>query len=261
MFWQGVLGIGCSFLFIVLFNNVIPTLIKRYSNEDKAFYFMFGVFVLELIYTIVSLVVIAESETYIDNLFFVAVLFTFLIFAICAGVYLIIAKRDREITLKEKLIYSAFALIILLALNTNISKDYEYRKNIISVSTPEITETRYDILAGSDTTRISGSVSGAFSFMRGTTSEDSYYKVFYDTKNELGERVAKPITLCEAETEVVLIAEEDGAKEYLVEVIKTYYTEDRNKEPVERIEEYSETSYKLYLHESTFNGMMIDGNK
>ena len=259
MFWQGALGIGGTFLFIVLFNNVIPWLIERHYDEEKSTRFTFLVFILEAMYTLVLIVVSGEQVMEINPAITMS-MFTFLAFFGITMLYVLIADPSK-ISLKHKLFCSTLVLIVLFALNNNMSEEYEYKQNIVSINTPEVIETRYEILAGSDTTRISGSVSGAFTFVRGTTSEESYYKVFYDTKNEQGERIAKPITLYEDETEIVLIEKEEGSKEYLVEVVKTYYKEDRNKEPIERTAEYSETTYKLYLYESTFNGMVIDGNK
>ncbi|MBR4111008.1 MAG: hypothetical protein IKK43_04915 [Clostridia bacterium] len=135
-----------------------------------------------------------------------------------------------------------------------------YSRNIVRLEEPVITETKYEILGGSDTTRISGYVYGGIYYTRGSTSENSYFKVYIPCKNSDGETVVMPYTLRESDVTVILMPDLEEGSEYLLQTVATYYKEDRNKEPAEIIEDRKVVTYKLYVSESTFSGMKIDGD-
>ena len=161
-------------------------------------------------------------------------------------------------------IASVCSIIILIAsfvgfgyrhlCNTN------YSRNIVSIEEPVITETKYEILGGSDTTRISGYVYGGIHYTRGSTVENSYFKVYIPYKNSDGETVVMPYTMRESDVTVILMPDLEEGSEYLIQTVATYYKEDRNKEPTELIEERKVVTNKLYVSEATFGGMKIDGD-
>ena len=83
------------------------------------------------------------------------------------------------------------------------------------VGSPIVEETRYEILGGSDTTRISGSISGGLFHITGKISEDSFYKIYYPSVNSDGEDIAVPLTVKENQTEIVFLPD-DAQNEYLL---------------------------------------------
>lgn len=135
-----------------------------------------------------------------------------------------------------------------------------YSRNIVRLEEPVITETKYEILGGSDTTRISGYVYGGIYYTRGSTSENSYFKVYIPYKESNGETVVMPYTMRESDVTVILMPDLEEGSEYLLQTVATYYKEDRNKEPAELIEDRKVVTNKLYVSESTFSGMKIDGD-
>lgn len=136
------------------------------------------------------------------------------------------------------------------------TKQDPYSRNVVSIEEPIITETKYEILGGSDTTRNSGYVH----YSCGAISEDSYFKVYIPYKNSDGETVVMPYTMRESTVTVIVMPNAEVGPEYLLQTVATYYKEDRNKEPAELIEDRKVVTNKLYVRESTFNGMKIDGD-
>ena len=134
-----------------------------------------------------------------------------------------------------------------------------YSRNIVSIEEPVITETKYEILGGSDTTRISGSITGV-RYIRGSVNEGDYYKIYYAKQDKNGETIAVPITISEKATTVVLMPETEAGPEYLLVTVKKYYKENRDVEPAELILDKTVYTYRLYVHEDTFNGIKLDGD-
>ena len=135
-----------------------------------------------------------------------------------------------------------------------------YSRNIVKIEEPVVTETKYEILGGSDTTRISGYVYGGIYYTRGSSSENSYFKVYIPCKNSDGETVVMPYTMRESDVTVILMPTAEAGPEYLLQTVTTYYKEDRNKEPAELLVDKRVVTNKLYVNESTFSGMKIDGD-
>ena len=132
----------------------------------------------------------------------------------------------------------------------------------IEVGSPIVEETRYEILGGNDTTRVSGSISGNLFHITGSISEDSFYKIYYPSVNSDGEDIAVPLTVKENQTEIVFLPD-DAQNEYLLKLTTTQLYEYKNKD-IYGDEQWSETKsvrYKLYVKRETFNNkIVIDGN-
>ena len=132
----------------------------------------------------------------------------------------------------------------------------------IEVGSPIVEETRYEILGGNDTTRVSGSISGNLFHITGSISEDSFYKIYYPSVNSDGEDIAVPLTVKENQTEIVFLPN-DAPNEYLLKLTTTQLYEYKNKD-IYGDEQWSETKsvrYKLYVKRETFNNkIVIDGN-
>ena len=132
----------------------------------------------------------------------------------------------------------------------------------IEVGSPIVEETRYEILGGNDTTRVSGSISGSLFHITGSISEDSFYKIYYPSVNSDGEDIAVPLTVKENQTEIVFLPD-DAQNEYLLKLTTTQLYENKNKD-IYGDEQWSETKsvrYKLYVKRETFNNkIVIDGN-
>ena len=132
----------------------------------------------------------------------------------------------------------------------------------IEVGSPVVEETRYEILGGNDTTRVSGSISGSLFHITGSISEDSFYKIYYPSVNSDGEDIAVPLTVKENQTEIVFLPD-DAQNEYLLKLTTTQLYEYKNKD-IYGDEQWSETKsvrYKLYVKRETFNNkIVIDGN-
>lgn len=122
MYWQVVLGIGCTFLFIALFNNVIPWLVERYFGNSKSLRFTGYMFILEAVYTVGIMVVMAHHEVTQGNIAIMMSAFTFLAFLGSGIIYIIIAAPKDKRALKHKFFFSAFAAISLLNVNNGLSK-------------------------------------------------------------------------------------------------------------------------------------------
>lgn len=134
------------------------------------------------------------------------------------------------------------------------------------IGNPIVQESRYEILAGNDTTRVDGSVSGYFYWgsgsVSGSISEDSFYKIYYLGTNAEGENIAIPKIIKENETQVVLCPD-DTECEYLIETVTTQQYVERKwyRYSEERYFEDVLCKYKLYVRESTFNNkVVLDSN-
>lgn len=134
-----------------------------------------------------------------------------------------------------------------------------YSRNIVKIEDPVVEQYRYEVLGGSDTTRISGTITGV-RYIRGNVSEGDYYKIYYAKKDENGEMIAVPITVSEKATTVVLMPDAEAGPEYLLETVEKYYKENRNVEPAELILDKTVYTYRLYVREDTFNGIKLDGD-
>lgn len=138
-------------------------------------------------------------------------------------------------------------------------------EGVFTIGNPTIEETRYEILGGNDTTRVSGSVSGYLYCGGGSISgsiwEDSFYKIYYLGTNAEGENIAIPKNVKESETEIVLCPN-DTESEYLIETVTTQQYMERKwgRNPEEQYFEDVSYKYKLYVRESTFNNkVVLDG--
>lgn len=132
----------------------------------------------------------------------------------------------------------------------------------IEVGSPIVEETRYEILGGNDTTRVSGSISGGLFHITGSISENSFYKIYYPSVNSDDEDIAVPLTVKENQIEIVFLPD-DAQNEYLLKFTTTQLYEYKNKD-IYGDEQWSETKsvrYKLYVKRETFNNkIVIDGN-
>ena len=132
----------------------------------------------------------------------------------------------------------------------------------IEVGSPIVEETRYDILGGTDTTRVSGSVSGGLFHITGSVSEDCFYKIFYPSVNSDGEDIAVPLTVKENQTEIIFLPD-NAQNEYLLKLTTKQLYERRNTNIYGDEQWYNTISvrYKLYVKKETFNNkIVIDGN-
>lgn len=134
-----------------------------------------------------------------------------------------------------------------------------YSRNIVKIEEPVVEQYRYEVLGGSDTTRISGTITGV-RYIRGSVNEGDYYKIYYAKQDKTGETIAVPITVSEKATTVVLMPDAEAGPEYLLETVEKYYKENRNVEPAELIHDKTVYTYRLYVHEDTFNGIKLDGD-
>ena len=133
------------------------------------------------------------------------------------------------------------------------------------VGSPIVEETRYEILGGSDTTRVSGSISGNIFYVTGSVSEDSFFKIYYPGVNSDGEEIAIPFTVKENQVEIVILPD-DTDSEYLLQITTKQWYEYDFKNKILTIEEpwckTESVRYKLYVRQDTFNNKItIDGNK
>ena len=159
-------------------------------------------------------------------------------------------------------LYILFCAVCIWMEYNDIRFKSVYESNIVINETPVVTEERYEILGGNDTTRTSGYVTGGgLYYIHGSTDENSYYKIYYPMQNSIGEVEAVPMEVKENQTKIILLAEESKEGEYLLKKVYTYYREDRNKEPIEKEVYHQDIEYKLYVNPNTFNGMLLDGNK
>lgn len=152
--------------------------------------------------------------------------------------------------------------IVLLAICLYSATSIMKMNDAIEVGSPIVEETRYDILGGTDTTRISGSVSGGLFHITGSVSENSFYKIFYPSVNSDGENIAVPLTVKESQTEIVFLPD-DAQNEYLLEFTTMQLSEHKNKNIYGDEQWYNTISvrYKLYVKRETFNNkIVIDGN-
>ncbi|MBO5179526.1 MAG: hypothetical protein J6B87_04185, partial [Clostridia bacterium] len=133
-----------------------------------------------------------------------------------------------------------------------------YSRNIVTIEEPVVEQRKYEVLGGSDTTRVSGAITGV-RYIRGSVNEGDYYKIYYAKQDKNGEMIAVPITVSEKATTVVLMPEAEEGPEYLLETIERFYKENRNVEPAELILDETIHTYRLYVHEDTFNGIKLDG--
>ena len=103
-----------------------------------------------------------------------------------------------------------------------------YSRNIVSIEEPVVEQYRYELLGGSDTTKVSGTITSSLHRIRGSVNEGDYYKIYYAKQDKNGEMIAVPITISEKATAVVLMPETEAGPEYLLVTVKKYYKENRN---------------------------------
>ena len=85
-----------------------------------------------------------------------------------------------------------------------------YSRNIVKIEEPVVKQYRYELLGGSDATKVSGTITGSLHLIRGSVSEGDYYKVYYAKQDKNGEMIAVPITISEKATTVVLMPETEA---------------------------------------------------
>lgn len=165
-----------------------------------------------------------------------------------------------------EIIAAVCAIVILIGsyagfwyLHLCITEQDSYSKNIVRIEEPVVEQYKYEVLGGSDTTRISGTITGV-RYIRGNVSEGDYYKIYYAKQDGNGETIAVPITVSEKATTVVLMPDAEAGPEYLLETVEKYYKENRNVEPAELILDKTVYTYRLYVREDTFNGIKLDGD-
>ncbi|MBO5179416.1 MAG: hypothetical protein J6B87_03625 [Clostridia bacterium] len=148
-----------------------------------------------------------------------------------------------------------FAMIITLVV---VGVQIHEKENIVLLPETDIVETRYDILGGSDSSRVSGYVSGTLYRTHGAVGETDCFKLYYEEERN-GEYIAVPMVISENSTTVVLM-KEGNEVEHVIKTEKIFYREDRNVDPYEVSVDHVEVSYKLYVNEATFTGLQFDGN-
>ena len=192
---------------------------------------------------------------YVVQAFLVLMTYVCIIAGVVSGYWSFESFSDYE---RKKSIVLLVICIICLYSAVSIMKT----NDTIEVGSPIVEETRYEILGGNDTTRVSGSISGNLFHITGSISEDSFYKIYYPSVNSDGEDIAVPLTVKENQTEIVFLPD-DAQNEYLLKLTTTQLYEYKNKD-IYGDEQWSETKsvrYKLYVKRETFNNkIVIDGN-
>ena len=192
---------------------------------------------------------------YVVQAFLVLITYGCVIAGVASGYWSFEAFSDYE--RKKGIVLLAICLICLYSA-TSIMKMHD----AIEVGSPIVAETRYDILGGADTTRISGSVSGGLFHITGSVSENNYYKIFYPSVNSDDEEIAVPLTIKENQTEIVFLPD-DAQNEYLLELttMQLYEYKYANIYGDEQWYNTISVRYKLYVKKETFNNkIVIDGN-
>ncbi|MBO5179119.1 MAG: hypothetical protein J6B87_02075 [Clostridia bacterium] len=192
---------------------------------------------------------------YVVQFFLVVLVYVCAIAGVASGYWSFESFSDYE--RKKGIVLLAICLICLYSA-TSIMK----MNDAIEVGSPIVEETRYDILGGTDTTRVSGSVSGGLFHITGSVSEDCFYKIFYPSVNSNGEDIAVPLTVKENQTEIVFLPD-NAQNEYLLKLTTKQLYERRNTNIYGDEQWYNTISvkYKLYVKKETFNNkIIIDGN-
>ncbi len=163
----------------------------------------------------------------------------------------------------KKVIFSGIVCIVCIVLIIiGIIKGSIACITSVAVGSPIIEETQYEILGGTDTTRVSGSISASFFYVTSSVSEESLYKIYYLSTNSDGEDIAVPKAVKESQTEIVFLPD-DVQNEYLLELItkQRYEYKDKNIMGDEQWVRTESVKYKLYVTRETFNNkVVIDGN-
>ncbi len=129
-----------------------------------------------------------------------------------------------------------------------------------AVGSPIVEETRYEILGGTDTTRVSGSISGGVFYETGSASEENLYKIYYSSTNSDGEDIVVPKTVKESQTEIVFLPDE-AQDEYLLKIITKQRYGYKDIMGDKQLVKTESVKYKLYVTRETFNNkVVIDRN-
>lgn len=128
--------------------------------------------------------------------------------------------------------------------------------NIVSIETPTIENKYYELLSGSSV-QSDGNDEDILFYI--PSNAGNYYMFYYAMENEYGEIAAVPYKIAENQVELIIASNgvEAANSDYLLETITTYYQEDRNKEPAEKIVLSSKKECKLYISESTLKNMIV----
>lgn len=156
----------------------------------------------------------------------------------------------------EDIFGHVYAVIYFLCIVITFVVMNNQANNIVTIETPEVVTNRYELLASDEFT------SGEDKYSKLMYSPGSgYYEFFYQTKDGNGVAVIETYTVDVDDVKVTIQpVMEEADYDYLLEVVTTYYEEDRNKEPYEKRVISKDVERILYLRKSTFENMIIVGN-
>lgn len=124
-----------------------------------------------------------------------------------------------------------------------------YLNNIEDCAVPDVSITSTRVICAKDNSFVTGNISGGIFYVRGSVSEKSVYKYYY----QLEDGGIKQGTIPAESTTIYFV--KSGEDAYLETIVITEYSLNKNNTPATRWHESSKATYKLYVPEGSITNV------